>query len=86
MSKIPLLSSDSKLGLQSLNKLHLPQNRETLVAVGVGVGLLFLVFVHLFVLIPKLVMVLKGTPTTPVTQAIDTAAINQAIEYLTETQ
>lgn len=65
-------------------KIHLPQNKETAIAVTIFVGLLLLVVTNVLVIVVHVITVYGAAPNALPTRTIDTATVNKAIENLTQ--
>lgn len=57
-------------------------NKQTTIAIVLVIGLLLMLFINLFVLIPQLIGVYSATPTPSKAAPIDTVTVNNAIELL----
>ncbi|RJR15445.1 hypothetical protein C4579_02285 [Candidatus Microgenomates bacterium] len=63
-------------------KTHLPQNKETLVLLGVISAVIILGMINGLILIPKFIELYRVEVTPSTTLPIDAATVNQAIELL----
>ncbi len=63
-------------------KTRLPQNKETVVAVALGVGLVFMLLINIIFLLPKIIEVYTGNPKPSTALPIDIEVVNKAVQYL----
>ncbi len=63
-------------------KTRLLQNKETMIALSVGIALVFWGVFNMVILVPKLIEVYMPAPKLNQNEVIDVATMNKAIDYL----
>ena len=66
-----------------MSKIHLPNNKETLVIFGVVSIFITMVVMNVMVLVPRVVAVYTQKPKENLTEPLDVKTVNQAIDEIT---
>ena len=66
-----------------MSKIHLPNNKETLVIFGAVSIFITLVVVNVMVILPRVIAVYTQKPKENLTEPLDVKTVNQAIDEIT---